>query len=250
MKKKNKNKKIPLKYPHIKAKIIGITLITIGLVFLLRFSSHYINIGFSLIFIGSFFIIMITEKTIPQNISNAQIEGNIIAVNQFIKELNLKGNALFIPKSDILSQEKIFIPLQNSNIILPEIDDNMVFSTGNDQKSLGIFLPASGQKLLDEIGKDFDLENINQDNIESKLQLFVGMNVFKSLSLKKNNDKYKLEVNNPEYCFNNPIICKQYPCPSCSAILLAITRLFKEKIKINDILNNGKKTSFYFSRES
>ena len=127
-----------LDQPHVKAKIIGIILIAIGIVFLLNSTSLYIKIGFASILIGIFMIFMITERSIPQKISDAQIEGTLGIVKSITKELNLAGNAVFIPKSDILTEERIFIPLNNSDVALPEIDDDFVFSTGTDGKSLGI----------------------------------------------------------------------------------------------------------------
>jgi len=96
-----------MRQPHVKAKIIGIILIAIGIVFLLNSTSLYIKIGFASILIGIFMIFMITERSIPKKISDAQIEGNLGLVKSITKELNLAGNAVFIPKSDILTEERI-----------------------------------------------------------------------------------------------------------------------------------------------
>jgi hypothetical protein len=238
-----------LQQPHIKAKIIGTTLIIIGIVFLFISSSLYIKLGFAALLIGFFIIIIITEKSVPQIISNAQIEGNADAVKQITKELNLKGNVMFIPKSDILTEERVFIPLQNMKVSLPDIDNDFVFSTGNDGKSLGLVLPPSGLKLLHEVEKEVDFENTDIDHIEEKLQTFVGMDILKSVSLKKTQDQWKLEVGNPAHCTQNSDFCKQYPCPSCSALLSAITKASKQKIQVEDTVHNGKKTTFFFTME-
>ncbi|MCK4349178.1 MAG: hypothetical protein KAW47_11245 [Thermoplasmatales archaeon] len=234
-----------LDQPHVKAKIIGIILIAIGIVFLLNSTSLYIKIGFTSILIGIFMIFMVTERSVPQKISNAQIEGNLGIVKSITKELNLAGNAVFIPKSDILTEERIFIPLNNSDVALPEIDDDFVFSTGTDGKSLGISIPPSGLKLLQEVEKEADFENAGRENIEEKLQAFVGMDILKSVSFTKEQDSWKLELEKPVFCTNDPSICTKYPCPTCSAVLTAITKASKKEIWINDTTHNGKKMAFH-----
>jgi hypothetical protein len=242
---KKKLKKISLKQPHNKAKIIGTIMIALGIFFLFTYSSLYIKIGYSSIIIGFFMIVMITEKSIPQNISNAKVDGNCVTITSIIKNLNLKGNAIFIPKSDILPEERVFIPLNNSKAKIPEIDNDFVFSTGNDRNSIGIVLPPAGLKLLNEIENEVKFDSINIDQIEEKLQIFVGFDIIKSISLKKISDKWKLDVTNFENCKQNFNICKQFPCPTCSALLLAITKTFNQKMQIVDSNKNGKRTTFY-----
>lgn len=230
--------------PNIRAKIIGITLVVIGLILLLTDDTFYIKLAFALILIGALLIFMITEKTIPSKISKAQIEGNLNAFKNITKNLNLTGNAVFIPTSDILTEERVFIPLEKTKMKLPEFNNDFVFSTGMDGKSLGIALPPSGLKLLEEVGKETDFENTNEENIEEQLQTFVGMDLLKSVALKKSKDNWKLEIEKPIFCNNEQSMCKQYPCPTCSAILTAITRSTNKKIWINDTTHNGKKVEF------
>lgn len=236
-----------LNQPHIKAKIIGLILISIGIFSLLNPIQFFIKIGFASILIGIFIIFMITERSIPEKISHAQIDGNQNVIKKILKELNLTGNAIFIPKSDILREERIFIPLNNSEVSIPEIDDDFVFSTGNDGKSLGISIPPSGLKLLQEIEKETDFENTGNDEIEEKLQSFVGMNLLKSVSFKKDRDKWKLELEKPIICTDDPYICSKNPCPACSAVISAITKASKKQIYIEDVIHNGKKMEFHIN---
>jgi len=231
--------------PHVKAKIIGLILIAIGIVFLLNSKSLYIKIGFASILVGIFMIFMITERSISKKISDAQIEGNLGLVKSITKELNLAGNAVFIPKSDILTEERIFIPLNDSNVVIPEIDDDFVFSTGTNGKSLGVSMPPSGLKLLQEVEKEANFENARSENIGEKLQAFVGMDILKSVSFTKEQDSWKLELDKPVFCTNDTSICTKYPCPTCSAVLTAITKASKKEIWINNTTHNGNKTTFY-----
>lgn len=236
-----------LHQPHIKAKILGLFLIIIGILFISSFSIFFIKIGFSSILIGVFIIVMITEKTVPENISNAQIKGPTDVVKKIASQLNLKGNVIFLPESDILTEERIFIPLKNSEVSFPKVDNELVFATGSNGTSLGLALPPSGLNLLHEIENDVSFKNTDINHVEEKLQSFVGMDVLKSVSLKKKDDDWELTVEKPLYCSSDVSYCKQYPCPSCSAVLTAITKATNKKLMVVDTVRNGKKTTFNFS---
>ena len=90
----------------------------------------------------------------------------------------------------------------------------------------------------------------SEENIEEKLQKFVGMNLLKSITLKKEQNNWKLELEKPIFCPNDQKLCRQYPCPTCSAILTAITRASNasnQKLWINNAIHNGKKITFYLN---
>ena len=243
-----------LQQPHIRAKIIGILLITLGSIFFLNyfFSNDQLSlkIGFTSLLIGVFTIAMITEKSIPQRISETQIQGNLHAVTTITQALNLTGNAIFLPTSEILTKERVFIPLNNTQRKISEsLDDDFVFSTGQGGESLGIALQPSGYSMLQELEKEGDFANTDLDAIEEKLQTFIGMNLLKSISFTQREKDWHLTVEKPLLCPNNILLCRQYPCPTCSAALIALTRSSKQKIRINDVIIEGKKTAFHLRPE-
>ena len=229
----------------MRAKIIGILLITLGVTLIFLNTSLYIKLGFASILIGLLTIFMITEKTLPKHISEAQIKGNMDTIKNITKNLNLTGKAMFLPTNSIRSEERIFIPLNENNRETPDIDNDLVFSTGADGKSLGIAVPPSGLELLREIEKQVDFKDITLDQVEEPLQAFVGMDLLKSVTLKKTENKWDLEIEKPFFCPKDPTLCNQYPCPTCSAILTAITRGAKQKVIIHDTEHNGKKVTFH-----
>lgn len=241
---KNLKDSFSIKQPDIRAKIIGLVLIGLGIILLFSNDALYIKLGFAVILIGVLLIFMITEKTIPRKLSKAQIEGNFNAFENITKNLNLSGNAVFIPTSDILNEERIFIPLEESNMKIPELNDDSVFSTGIDGRSLGMAIPPSGLKLLQEVEKEIKFSEISEENLEEKLQSFVGLDLLKSVTLKRLSENWKLIIEKPIFCESNKNMCKQFPCPTCSAILTAITRSTDKKIWISDVFHNGKKAEF------
>lgn len=241
------NYKQLFKQPQFKAKLLGIPLVILGIILLLYQTDISIKIGFSCILIGLFMIVMITEKTVPELISNAQIKGHSDALKNITSQLNLKGNAWIIPSHDLLSEERVFIPLHNSKISLPPLDDDIVFATGTDGTSLGIILPPSGLSLLHEVEKHISFTDTEIERVEEKLQTFVGMDILRSISLKQKKGHWNLILERPLYCTRDERFCKQYPCPSCSAVLTAISKATNQKIQIQDTVHNGKKTTFYFT---
>lgn len=227
---------------------MGITLIIIGIGFLLNPTPLNIKIAFASILIGLFMIFMITEKTIPKKISNLQIEGELHTVKKIIRQLHLEGNAIFLPRSDTLTEERILIPPKKSGIVkIPNINNDDIFLKGTDGRNLGVSLPPSGLKLLKEIEKDGDFENTDIENIEEKLQTFVGMNLLKSISFKKQQSGWKLEIDKPMFCNNGQSLHMQYPCPICSAVITAITRALNEKIRIYGTTLDGEKITYHIN---
>ena len=119
---------ISLNNSYIRARLIGIILVIFGVVILFIPNDLNIKISFTLILIGIFMIFIITEKSISKKISDAQVEGNIDIITNIIKELNLNGNAVFLPKSITLNEERILIPPNELGVIrIPKTVFNKVF---------------------------------------------------------------------------------------------------------------------------
>ncbi|MCJ7572539.1 MAG: hypothetical protein MUO82_11815 [Candidatus Thermoplasmatota archaeon] len=231
---------------YTRAKIIGIIFIIIGAILLINPTNLNIKIGFIFIFLGLIMIFIITEKSIPKKISDSLVEVNIDTVNKIIKELNLQGNAVFLPKSEFLTEERIFIPPNKSGVLkIPEIKDDNIILIAQGGKTLGISVPPSGLKLLNEIEKDNAFKNITIENLEEKLKLFVGMNLLKSISFKKiKNDGWHLEIENLKPDDNYSKLYHQYPGPTSSAIITMITRILNQKIRIYNTTYDRKKIKY------
>jgi hypothetical protein len=192
-------------------------------------------------------IFIITEKSIPKKISDTLSEVNIDIINKLIKELNLQGNAIFLPKSDKLNEERIFIPPNKTGIVkIPEIKDNNIIHTTPTGIIIGISIPPAGIKLLNEIQKDKSFKNTTIENLEDKLQLLVGMNLIKSIFFKKQKNGWNLEIENYTNK-NNQNLNNQYPDPISSAVITMITRISKKRIRIYNTSYNGKKIKYHLN---
>jgi hypothetical protein len=234
-----------LRQPYIRARILGSIFILVSIPLFLLQEDLYLKLGFTSLFIGLFMIVMITERTTSQHLSDAQVKGTLDSTRSIIKELNLKGNAIFLPISSTRQTERMFIPLDKKHVKLPPLDDTLVFSTGLDGHSMGISVPPAGLPLLEKVEEDTSFTEATLDTIEEALQGFVGMNLASKLVVKQTDQDYKLELTRPLFCSHHDQ-CAQYPCPTCSAVLTAITRAAKAPIQITDTTHNGKTTTFHF----
>ena len=234
---------ISLNNSYIRARLIGIILVIFGVVILFIPNDLNIKISFTLILIGIFMIFIITEKSISKKISDAQVEGNIDIITNIIKELNLNGNAVFLPKSITLNEERILIPPNELGVIrIPKTVFNKVFLKDKKGENLGISIPSPGVKLLNEIEK-----NKKFKNIEEKLQLLVGMGLLKSINLKKQKEGWNLQVEKFKSLNGLNNIENQFPCPACSAAITVITREFDQIIRIYKVYKNGNKIVYHLN---
>jgi hypothetical protein len=238
---------------HLPIQILGIILTCVGIMLLINPTNLLVKISFGLIIIGTFMIVMTAGNYIPKQTSDSKIKGNMIPIYKLIIQLKLKGNAVFIPISKKLNEERIFIsPNEKGNIRIPDIKNDKVILYDKNGEILGIALPPSGLSLLDEIDKEKDFDKNNLKHIEMNLKKFVGIDLIKSVSLMKTIVGYKLEIilNNPEFCFKNQRLCRQYPCPTCSAVLTAISRSTvstKKRLWIKNIQRRGNSVVYYLN---
>jgi len=147
-----------------------------------------------------------------------------------------------------MTEEKILIPPNKEGTIkIPEISNNDVFLKGNDGENLGIAIPPSGLKLLNEIEKNNEFQNIDLVNIEEKLQIFVNMNLLRSIRFRKMPTGWNLEIESPQLCNNGQKLNVQYPCPICSAVITAITRALNQKIRIYSVTTEDEKIIYHLN---
>lgn len=243
-----------LNQPFVRARIIGVILIIVGIISIINATPLTIKIGFASILIGLFTICIVTERSIPVKISDAALRGNLDAIRRIIRDLNLSGNAVFLPKTDELTEERVFIPPNKTGVIqIPEIHADDVFLTymdGKNLKTLGVSIPSSGLKLLKELEGYEDFKDVNMENLDEKFQVFVETELLKSVSFKKYQNGWKLELEKPLFCVHDETLCQQYPCPTCSALLTLVSRASnspEKRLWINQVTHNGEKVTFHLN---
>ena len=178
--------------PRMRARVIGVLLIAVGVVFLFLSSLLFLKIGFACILLGVFVMVMVTDWVVPQQLGEAQEAGAVEAVKALIHGLNLEGNAVFLPRSGLLAEERVFIPMQLDNLRVPYLDSEIVVAKGSDGKHIGVSIPPSGLTLLKSVDSEDVFSDLGWNTINENLQRFVGVNMVKSVQLSKSENGWDL----------------------------------------------------------
>ncbi len=132
-----------INFNNIKAKIIGMIFIIIGIIFLYNTASLHLKIGITSIIIGIFMILMMTEKNTPKRISDVQI--TLIMITLIIIMFFATGTS---------NIETFFVLIVLGILIVKEITDE--FTTAHLKKRMSVlifvfilvFVTISVQKII------------------------------------------------------------------------------------------------------
>ncbi|XRP97092.1 hypothetical protein ACO3UB_00835 [Methanocaldococcus sp. 16A] len=165
----------------------------------------------------------------------------------FINNLPLEGNAIYIPPYENLPKGGTFIPAnEDFEINLGNFDEEIVFLTNVGRgKEMGILIsPPLGYNL---VKKFEEYANMELDNIELSLAISAASSVLKALELIngidfiEENDKIELIIENvkPKYCYNIDCkVCEKVSCPICSSVLFAIAKSQNQLILVDKFEKN------------
>lgn len=215
----------------------------------------YINLGFGGVFIGVFSIFVLTERAIPVDVAQRQALSAVRMTNELVTNLNLRGNAAYIPAKFALTREKVLIPATDGSLSLPIMTDDLVFSLGADRSTLGIFLTPPGLDLLDGYEKDLEVSNkdVGLEALEGNLQIAkLGLGLVKDFKMKQRGDETILRVEHRAFydaCRTvrgtMPDVCRQAGCPICSAFLTGIARATGNIVKVVSVENSTDSIQFH-----
>ena len=247
-----------LRSPPIRAKLLGLFFIAIG-IYLILFKKDplYQKIGFGAVFIGAFTFLVITEKTTPKKLNDAQMISNMELIHSITNSLNLKGNGVYIPSGNKLSKERVFLTTQDKeNYDVPTFDDDMVFVTvqtnenltqdGKPISSLNAVIIPPGLELLETYEKELGIQvkNIDINELKQYLQIMIfGLDLIKDLSIEVEGENFiRVKIKHSTYkdicnkvTENMGKLYKQTGCPICSSILCAATRALGKKVRIHQV---------------
>jgi len=215
----------------------------------------YINLGFGAVFIGIFTVFVLTGRTLPAEIAQRQMMSQAKMTHELVSNLNLKGNAAYIPAKFALTREKVLIPATDNALSLPIMTDDLVFSLGADKATLGIFLTPSGLDLLDGFERDLDVSNkdVGLEALEGNMQIAkLGLGLVKDFKVKEREGEVILRIEQSSFydaCrtarATMPDVCRQVACPICSAFMTGIARATGKIAKITSVENETDRVQFH-----
>jgi len=215
----------------------------------------YINLGFGGLFIGLFTVFVLTERALPAEITQRQMLSHARMTTELVSNLNLKGNAAYIPAKFALTKEKVMIPASDGDLALPIMTDDLVFSLGSDRATLGIFLTPSGLDLLDGFERDLQVSNkdVGLEALEGNMQIAkLGLGLVKDFKIKQRGDDTILRIEHSSFydaCktmrATSPDVCRQVACPICSAFLTGIARATGSIARVSSVENATDRIQFH-----
>ena len=251
-----------LKRPAVRARIFGAAMIAIGLLLLLcaYIYGHwelFVMLAIGSFFLGLFAIVLITEKVVPGELSEAMQLGAMQNNHRLIQGLSLAGCGTYVPifKGGKAKDVRVFIPLkERPQERVPEADD--VFQTGTGDTAMGMTLTPPGLALMRKLEMELDISfsRVGVQELEQYLRSeALTASLIKDVNLKvdlpkKGAGKARLIVSPREHlelCQKADReymgLCKTLGCPICSSLLCALCLSSGKKVRIASALWNGKK---------
>ena len=224
-------------------------------------SSILAFIGLGLSFWGALFLYVKDQGYVPKLVLDASVSPSLSIVDQMIKELGFKGNAVYLPPKYFEDPEatKIYIPKQKyATLPTPEqiekYEDQLILE--NPQGLLitppGAELTKLFEKTLETSFNKVDLEYL-QKNMP---KLFIeDLEIAENLELQVEKDKVHIEITNSackeihSQANGLTLVLSKIGCPVCSAIACALTKATGKPIIIDNtgISEDGKtiKTTYH-----
>jgi hypothetical protein len=241
------------------AKAISWALLTCGvaslIVSIVYNSSILAFMGLGLTFWGALLLYLKTQEYAHQLLDTSVLP-SLYTLNQLIRELNYKGNPVYLPPEYFEDPEatKIYIPKrEEAGLPKPEEiqrNENRLFVKNSE----GILLTPPGAELtkLFERTLETSFTKLDLKSLEQNLpKLFVeDLEIAENLEFQMNEDSIHLRITNSIYkdSTNLPHLLGKIGGPICSAIACAITKAAGKPVIIEKIENSedGKTTDAKF----
>ena len=244
--------KTPIRLPQA----ASAALIATGTVALLT-SIYYVSsilafIGLGLVFWGAILAFIQTEEHAKKSLLDASIQPSLATLNQLIKELDYKGNAIYLPPKYFQEPESVKIYIQKKGTGTPtpeEVQKRERQLFAQNPQSLLLTPPGAGLAALFEKTLETSLMKLRLEDLQNNLQkLFIedleiaenietqmeatqaSKQAIDDVSLTRREETINVKITNTIYkdtckeARQLSHICKTTGCPLCSSIAIAIVK--------------------------
>jgi len=203
-------------------------------------------VGF--IFLGTFGVFVLSERSLPVAVPRAQMLGTARTGRDVARGLSLTGNAMYLPARKGLTHERMFVPAPTGTATPPgALTDDLAVSPGKDGSTPGLLVDPAGLDLLDSIedesGTEFDGTGI--EAAEGSLQVMKhSLNLLRDFHFKERDGKTVLRVEYKDLLDacrqvrkEMPDTCRQNACVGCSCLLTAAARATGKIVAVESVDN-------------
>lgn len=234
-------------FPDVTSTVFGGAFIALG-VYLLTATDH-LTPGLGAVFIGIFTMMVMTGKTVDEEVSMAGMKGDADTLDELLEELGIEGAMIQIPSGDLLSAPRTFVPVEDFQG-LPDLQDEMVIVTSGGGRA-GISLIPPGLHLMELAESSLETPTEGLEGAREVMGVLThGLGLAKSFSLRED-EKITVRITHGTYggmCRElrekRENICTRTGCPLCSAYLTAGTQYLKRPLRLVDFKIDGEHVIF------
>jgi len=230
--------------------ISGISIALIGTMMLLYSvvsgNSDFINMGLAGIFLGAIVLTIKGQEYVKRSTLSLTLRAYHESLRRIVEDLELEGNALYIPPYENLPKGGLFIPLRKDFDIDPgRFGEDIVFLTNvGSERQMGLLLRSPGLELLEKFEEHLEGEITSVGEVESaSSSVLKALNLAKGVYIEESEEGFEIYVEPQDiaFCRRNISSCNQLACPICSSILLALAKGSKQIIESEEFSITGKR---------
>lgn len=204
-------------------------------------------VGF--LFLGLFGVFVLSERSVPVKLSEAQMHGTAKMAHDFAAGLSLAGNASYLPARNGLTKERLFLPATRDGSVPPTaVSDDLTVSPGKDGSTPGMLVEPLGLNMLNDIqsGSGTSFEGIGLEAAEGALQVLKhDLGIIRDFHFKERDGKTVLRVEYKELLDacrrirkDMPDTCRQMACAGCACMLTAVARATNKMVVVQNVKND------------
>jgi len=216
-------------------RVMGASLTGIGAFLLIygAISSNqiYVNMGLAGLFLSFVVFTFKSKDYVKREALDHFVFPYVRLLRNMVHDLDLEGNALYIPPYENMPEGGTFIPLhEDFDLDLGRMDEKMVFLTNvANERQMGLLIRPTGVDLVKKFEEHFEgtLDGSGPSTVESVASSVLrAFDLARGVHIDEREGELRVVVKptNMEICRANIESCNQMACPVCSSILLALAK--------------------------
>ena len=188
-------------------------------------NQSYINLGIAGMFLGAVVLTLKSSKYVKKDAADMLLKSHKGFFKDFLSNLKLEGNAVYLPPYENLPKGGIFVPLHEEFDIDPaRLDENTFFLTDiPDEKSMGLLITSLGKGLLEKYEEHLEAPISSVPELESSAgSVLRALGLAKRVHIEENESEIRVVLTPEVSC--NPEECEKAPCPICASVLLGLAK--------------------------
>ncbi len=227
----------------------SISILLVGIIALLygmeNSSDRVVNLGIGAILLSLVIYALRGGIFVEKHFVRALVAPILDDMRSLVRDLNVEGNAVFIPPYENLPEGGLFIPFyKDFSLDLRKLSNGatLLSKTGNERE-MGILLHPIGLELVklfeDHMEEKFGVGDISR--VESVVSSVLSYaNLIDNIKIVRDSSELIISIiHKKESICNHDTTCSKIPCPICSSVIESLSREIGEILAIDRIKVGG-----------